>query len=110
MLMQPSPRAETSRLLFPSVRFFMMLSFQLLLGMTCHTRHELDCRCARRRSHHRIDIPTTGAAVFDPIGGIDLVVDARVDFFLKGHFLAHVASTDAAPLVPYRHPTPTGSG
>src|SRR5215211_6205465 len=70
MPMQPSPIAETSRFLLPSVRF--------CIGSPCSAGYELDRGSSCLSVHDTADDVRAVAAVLVAVGGVDLVVEVGV--------------------------------
>src|SRR5829696_1518901 len=70
MPMQPSPIAETSRLLLPSIR--------VCIGSPCSAGYELDRRGLRLRVDDAADDPFAVAVVLVTVGGVDGVVEVGV--------------------------------
>src|SRR2546430_2393071 len=70
MPMQPSPMADTSRLVLPSVRF--------CIRSPSGTRLEFDPGRPCQRAQHRLDVGRCDGRVLGAIGSVDLVVDALV--------------------------------
>src|SRR5215218_3532937 len=70
MPMQPSPIAETSRFLRPSIRF--------CIGSPPSAGYELDRGGSGLRVHDAADDPFAVAAVLVAVGGVDLVIEVGV--------------------------------
>src|SRR5580658_10791152 len=79
--MQPNPIAETSRLLFPSLRFCMINSSFRCNAVelrACYARRQFDRRRSRFWAHHHVDVGCSLAAVLGAVRGVDLVVEVGV--------------------------------
>src|SRR5919106_3626379 len=70
MPMQPSPMAETSRPLVPSIRF--------CIASPCSAGHELDRRGSRLGIHDAADNPFAVTVILVAVGGVDGVVEGGV--------------------------------
>src|SRR6266542_3869669 len=71
MPMQPSPMAETSSLLLPSVRLCISSS-------QSGARYDLERRRSRLTAHHRLDVGGCDGRVPGAVCSVDLIVDAPV--------------------------------
>src|SRR5512132_3054348 len=87
MPMQPSPIAETSRLLWPSIRF--------CIRSPCSAGYELDRGGSGLRVHAAADDPFAVAAVLVAVGGVDGVVEVGVGVG-EGDVLVGAAGPDVA--------------
>src|SRR5271167_2686427 len=88
MPMQPSPIAETSRPLFPSLRFCIVISVIIFAAaVTLLNRHQPDRRRSRLWTHDRIDDAFGIATVFGAVCGVDPFVEFRVRVETNHFFL-----------------------
>src|SRR5262249_38661669 len=119
--MQPSPTAETSRLLLPSLRFC-ILSSSKPHQSSCRSdistvltacarrsgidvvRHDFDRGGASACADHRAEV--RAAAVLGPVGIVDEIVDRPVDR-LEGDLLRPAGGDDPSGLLAYRGLVPT---
>src|SRR4051794_19293812 len=99
MPMQPSPTADTSRLLLPSLRFCILLLLPLGLA-----RHDLDGCGAGACADHRAEV--RAAVALRPVRVVDAVIDRPLDR-LEGDFLRHAGGRDPPCLLPYHRLVPT---
>src|SRR4029450_7547454 len=83
----PSPIAETSRLLWPSIRF--------CIGSPCSAGYELDGGGSGLWVHDTADDPLAVAAVLVAVGGVDGVVEVGVGVG-EGDVLVDAAGPDVA--------------
>src|SRR5215211_363801 len=90
MPMQPSPIAETSRPVSPSIRF--CIRSPLILASV---GHELDRGGLRPGVHDAADDPFAVAAVLAAVGGVDLVIEVGVGVG-EGDVLVDTAGPDVA--------------
>src|SRR5215208_573044 len=87
MPIQPSPIAETSRFLLPSILF--------CIGSPCSAGHELDRGGSCLSVHDTADDVRAVAAVLVAVGGVDLVVEVGVGVG-EGDVLVDAAGPDVA--------------
>src|SRR5208283_1861242 len=92
MPMQPSPMAETSRLLFPSLRFCIVVSFDAEL---MSARQQPNRRGARLSTHYGIDDSCLVAAVLGAVRSVDIVIEPRISVG-EDHFFRDTAGADTA--------------
>src|SRR5215218_1228335 len=89
MPMQPSPIAETSRFLRPSIRF--------CIGSPPSAGYELDRGGSGLRVHDAADDPFAVAAVLVAVGGVDLVIEVGVGVGVgEGDVFVDAAGPDIA--------------
>src|SRR6266851_8978751 len=104
--MQPRPRAETSRPLFPSLRFCMSIlrwSVSRLCGrarqsFTGAARRDLDCRGSGAGADHGAQV--RAATILRAVSVIDAIVDRPIDR-LEIDFFRHAGGYDPPRVLPH---------
>src|SRR5713226_2133408 len=94
--MQPSPIAETSRLLLPSLRFCIVVSFDSELRSA---RQQPKLRGSRHRTHYGVDDFCLVAAVLGAVRSVDRVVEPGISVG-EDHFFLDSDGANTA-FVPY---------
>jgi hypothetical protein len=90
--MQPSPLADTSKLLLPSLRFCVVVSID---SESTSTRQQPNRRGSRPRTYYGVDDCCLVAAVFGAVRSVDRVVEPGINVG-KDYFPLDSAGADAA--------------